>query len=62
MGGRLLDRGEVARILHVSETTVRRLGQRGHLTEVRVSDRAIRVEAESVETFIAGRRVTHGAA
>lgn len=58
MSGRLLDRGEAAERLHVSEMTVRRLGKAGHLTEVRVGERAIRIEEDSVERHIAERRVT----
>ncbi len=58
MDGRLLDRIEAAERLHVSEMTVRRLGKAGHLTEVRVGVRAIRITEESVEAHIAARRVT----
>jgi excisionase family DNA binding protein len=58
MTGRLLDRAEAAERLHVSERTVRRLTAAGHLTEVRVSLRAIRIDEDSVERHIAGRRVT----
>jgi excisionase family DNA binding protein len=58
MPGRLLERGEVAERLHVSEMTVRRLGRAGHLEEIRVSDRAIRITEDSVEAHIAERRVT----
>ncbi len=58
VSGRLLDRGEAAERLHVSEMTVRRLGKAGHLTEVRVGERAIRIEEDSVERHIAERRVT----
>ncbi len=56
--GSLLDRSEVAARLRVSEMTVRRLGRAGHLTEVRVGKRAIRIEEDSVERHIAERRVT----
>ena len=58
MGGRLLDRAEVAERLGVSVMSVRRLAAAGHLTEVRVGKRAIRVDEESVAAFITGRRVT----
>jgi excisionase family DNA binding protein len=58
MSGRLLDRGETAERLHVSSMTVRRLGKAGHLTEVRVGKRAIRIEEDSVERYIAERRIT----
>ena len=61
MGGKLLRRGEVAGRLHVSQMTVRRLAMAGHLTEIRVSQRAIRVTEDSVERHIADRRVSrHG--
>jgi excisionase family DNA binding protein len=58
MSGRLLDRSEAAERLHVSEMTVRRLGKAGHLTEVRVGERAIRIDEDSIERHIAQRRVT----
>jgi excisionase family DNA binding protein len=57
MSGRLLDRSEVADLLHVSEMTVRRLGAAGHLTEVRVGKRAVRVTEASIEAHIAARRI-----
>jgi excisionase family DNA binding protein len=57
VSGRLLDRAEVAARLHLSEMTVRRLGRTGHLTEVRVGERAIRILEDSVEAHIAGRRI-----
>lgn len=60
MGGRLLDRAEAARVLAGSERTIRRLGRAGHLTEVRVFDRAIRIDADSIAAHIAARRVVHG--
>lgn len=60
MGGRLLRRGEAAELLHVSQMTVRRLAMAGHLTEVRVGERAIRVTEDSIERHIAARRVTRG--
>jgi excisionase family DNA binding protein len=60
MGGRLLDRGEAAERLHVSQMTVRRLGAAGHLTEVRVGERAVRIDEDSVERHIAERRITRG--
>jgi excisionase family DNA binding protein len=53
----LLDRGEAAERLHVSERTVRRLGAAGSLDEIRVSDRAVRVTEDSVERHLAERRV-----
>jgi excisionase family DNA binding protein len=57
MSGRLLDRGEAADRLHVSEMTVRRLGRAGHLEEIRVSKRAVRITEASVEAHIAGGRI-----
>jgi excisionase family DNA binding protein len=57
MSGRLLDRGEAATRLHVSEMTIRRLGKAGHLTEVRVGERAVRIDEDSIEAHIAGRRI-----
>jgi len=56
--GQLLDRAEVAARLHVSEMTVRRLGRAGHLDEIRVSDRAVRITEDSVERHLAARRIT----
>ncbi len=62
MAGKLLQRGEAAERLHVSQMTVRRLALAGHLDEVRVGQRAIRVTEDSVERHIATRRITrHGA-
>ena len=49
-----------ARMLAVSERTIRRLGRAGHLTEVRVSDGAIRIDADSIAAHIAARRVVRG--
>jgi excisionase family DNA binding protein len=58
MSGRLLDRAEAAERLHISERTVRRLTAAGDLTEVRVSVRSPRIDEDSVERYIAERRVT----
>lgn len=58
MTGPLLDRGETADRLHVSKMTVRRLGAAGDLEEIRVGKRAIRITEESVERYLAARRVT----
>jgi excisionase family DNA binding protein len=58
MAGKLLRRGEAAERLHVSQMTVRRLAMAGHLTEVKVGDRAVRVDEDSLEAHIAARRVT----
>lgn len=52
MTGRLLDRKEAAALLGVSERTVRRMGANGDLDEIRVSERLIRITAESVERYI----------
>lgn len=60
MSGRLLDRGEAAERLHVSEKTVRRLGRAGHLEEIRVSERAVRITEDSLERHLAERRIRHG--
>lgn len=49
----LLTRGEAAERLRLSEATVRRLARRGHLHEVRVSERAVRVDEDSVEHLAA---------
>jgi excisionase family DNA binding protein len=57
MTGRLLDRAETAARLHVSEMTVRRLGAAGRLTEVRVGERAIRIDEDSIERHIAERTI-----
>ena len=44
--------------MHVSQMIVRRLAMAGHLTEVRVGERAIRVTEDSVERHIVARRIT----
>jgi excisionase family DNA binding protein len=49
----LLTRAEAAGRLHVSVQTVRRLGESGHLDEVQISARAVRVRAASVDRLIA---------
>lgn len=48
----LLDRGEAAERLHVSERTVRRWGRAGLLDDRRVGPRLVKVTAESVERLI----------
>ncbi len=48
----LLDRREVAERLHVSMSTVRRLGKAGALVEVQVGPRAVRVTRDSVDGLI----------
>jgi excisionase family DNA binding protein len=48
----LLRREEVADRLHVSVTTVRRLGRSGALAEVRIGRRMIRIKAGSVDKLI----------
>jgi excisionase family DNA binding protein len=45
----LLSYPEAALRLHVSVSTARRLGRRGVLDEVRVSDGVVRVREESVD-------------
>jgi excisionase family DNA binding protein len=45
----LLSYPEAAERLHVSVSTARRLGRRGVLAEVRVSDGVVRVREESVD-------------
>ena len=58
-----LTREEAAKRLHVSFSTVRRLGAEGKITEVQESKRAVRIEAASVEAHIrAGRRRARAAA
>jgi excisionase family DNA binding protein len=54
----MLNRGEAAERLHVSQMTVRRLAMAGHLTKIRVGKRTIRVTEDSVEARIAARCVT----
>jgi predicted site-specific integrase-resolvase len=44
--------------MHVSVSTVRRLGRAGLIAEVQVSKGAIRIDAESVDAFIRSRRRT----
>lgn len=55
MSDGLLTRAAVARRLNVSEMTVRRLGIAGHLTEVKVSERSVRITEASVDAWIAAR-------
>jgi excisionase family DNA binding protein len=50
--GPLLDRGEAAERLHVSERTVQRLAAAGHLDEIRVSARSPRITEASVERHL----------
>jgi excisionase family DNA binding protein len=45
-------RAEAAERLNVSVQTVRRLAESGHLAEVQVSARAVRVRAASVDRLI----------
>lgn len=52
----LLDRGEAAKSLHVSERTVRRYGKAGLLDERRVGPKLIRYTAASVEALKRGER------
>ena len=59
--GRLLNRTEAAERMHVSKMTVRRLGAAGHLEEIRVGARAIRITEESVDRHLADRRVHRSA-
>jgi len=59
----LLTRDEAAERLHVSESTVVRLGRAGSITEIRVGKRGIRIDPASVERYIrAGRRPSREAA
>jgi excisionase family DNA binding protein len=51
----LLTRVEAAERLHVSLSTVRRLGAAGVIAEVRVSDRLVRIDPVSVEAHIRAR-------
>jgi excisionase family DNA binding protein len=48
----LLTRVEAAERLRVSVQTVRRLAESGHLAEVQVSARAVRVRAASVDRLV----------
>jgi len=52
----LLDRGEAARRLHVSERTVRRYGRAGLLDERRIGPRLIKITEASVEALKRGDR------
>ena len=51
-GNRLLTRTEAAERLRVSVQTVRRLAESGHLDEVQVSARAVRVRTSSVDRLV----------
>jgi excisionase family DNA binding protein len=55
--GQLLERGEAAERLKCSQTTIRRLVQAGHLTEVMVTDSMPRILESSVDRYIAERTV-----
>jgi excisionase family DNA binding protein len=57
---RLLDRGEAAARLRVSEDTVCRLVASGRLTEVRVTERLPKITEASVDAHIAATTVTTG--
>jgi excisionase family DNA binding protein len=48
----LLTRAEAAERLHVSVQTVRRLAEAGHLDEVQVGLRAVRVRGSSVDRLV----------
>ena len=48
----LLTRAEAAERLRVSVQTVRRLAESGHLDELQVSARAVRVRASSVDRLV----------
>lgn len=53
----LLTRRETAQRLHVSFSTVLRLGAEGKITEVQVSKRGVRIDSDSVDAHLqAGRR------
>lgn len=48
----LLTRAEAAERLRISVQTVRRLAESGHLDEVQVSARAVRVRTASVDRLV----------
>jgi excisionase family DNA binding protein len=48
----LLDRGQAAERLHVSERTVRRWGSAGLLDARRIGPRLVKVTEESVEALV----------
>lgn len=52
----LLTRGEAAERLHVSISTLRRMARAGAVDEIRVSARLIRIDPQSVDSYIASRR------
>ena len=54
---RLLTRDEVAQRIRMSSRTVRRLAEAGFLEEVRTGERAVRVTEQSVQKYLAGRRI-----
>jgi len=49
----LLTRAEAAEQLRVSERTVRRLGAAGKITDVRLTEHTVRIDAASVARYIA---------
>jgi excisionase family DNA binding protein len=51
----LLTRDETAERLHVSESTVVRLGRSGDLTEIRIGKRSVRIDPLSVDAYIRAR-------
>jgi excisionase family DNA binding protein len=56
----LLTRKEAAARLHVSASTMIRLGRSGAVTEIRIA-RSVRIDPASVEAFIRSRRSRGGA-
>lgn len=57
----LVDYRKAAEVLHVSESSVKRLVGRGELQAVRVGQRAVRFEPSTLREFIASRRDCGGA-
>src|SRR5436190_5714094 len=52
----MLTLDQVATLLNVSRSTVRRLKDAGHLAYIQVSERCIRFEEAAVNNYIAGKR------
>jgi len=53
----LLTRKEAGERLHVSESTLDCLARSGDITKIRVSKRSVRIDPDSVDLFLARRRV-----
>jgi excisionase family DNA binding protein len=56
----LLTREQGARRLNVSLSTLKRMGRSGAVGEIRISERLIRIDPQSVDAYIASRKAASG--